>query len=99
MSHAKYHWQRNFVFDDMDVMNSLPGYLRRDVGNCLSEKYFNQCEIFQDLSPYIRGLIALRLRCVSCNAGYELFHAQQYGKELFIQRTGILINFILVIIC
>ena len=35
----------NFVFDDMDVINSLPGYLRRDVGNCLSAKYFNECEI------------------------------------------------------
>ena len=89
MSHAKYNWQRNFVFDDMDVMNSLPGYLRRDVGNCLSERYFNQLSIFEDLSPYIRGLIALRLRCVSCNSNYKLFHAQQYGKELFIQRTGV----------
>eukprot|EP01084_Bolivina_argentea_P178942 309260_1 len=89
MSHAKYHWTRNFVFDDMDVMHSLPGYLRRDVGNCLSEKYFCNLEIFQDLSPYIRGLIALRLRCVSCNSDYELFHSQQYGKELFIQRSGV----------
>eukprot|EP01083_Nonionella_stella_P081253 223714_1 len=89
MSHAKYHWERNFVFDDLDVMNALPGYLRRDVGNCLSEKYFSQLSIFDDLSPYIRGLIALRLRCVSCNSGYELFHAQQYGKEMFIQRTGV----------
>ena len=90
MRHLRYFWQSTNPFaNGREVLGCLPPQLQRNITRHCDSKYFvNQMAIFADLNPYIRGLLALEMKSISCGGGQFLFREGQFGKGLFMQRTG-----------
>ena len=59
-----------------------------DVSAFVAKQVLRKLPIFDVLDSHTVGLIALRMRSVSCNAGYKLFQANDPAKEIYIQRSG-----------
>lgn len=90
MTHLKQYWRGNLPFDnENEVMRCLPGHLKRKITrHCDRSHFIDQMEMFSDLNAYIRGLIALKMRAVSCASDRFLYRDAQWGKTMYFQRTG-----------
>ena len=88
MTHTKYHCKNNYLFDEMGVLSNLPVYLRLEVSAFVGKQILRQIELFSHLDSYTIGLIGLKMRQISCNAGHKLFQTNDTGKEIYIQRSG-----------
>ena len=89
LTHIKYHCQYNYVFNDNDLLQSLPPYLQSDIHQYLAHRILSQIDMFKSLNKSILGQIALKMRSISCNEDYELFKLRDRAKEIYIQRTGV----------
>ena len=79
LSHTKYHWDQNYVFDDdIGLLESLPIRIRFEIGRQISNKFLSTCPIFDDLDAYVKGLIALKLKSICCNENIKLFKVHLY---------------------
>eukprot|EP01083_Nonionella_stella_P290192 987500_1 len=91
LTHTRYHCNHNYVLgDEQDVLSNLPSYLAMDVSLYISRKYLENLDFFGNdfIDPYIRGLIALKIKSISCNKGYKLFVKGDVAEKLYIQRIG-----------
>jgi len=88
MTHVTYFWKRNFVYDDQDVLQSLPYGIQYDVLKFTGRQMFGDFAPFENLPMTTKGLLALRLKQFSCNKGFPVYRHGDVAKELFIQRTG-----------
>eukprot|EP01084_Bolivina_argentea_P146243 256141_1 len=92
LTHIRYHCNYNYVFDEQELMDLLPPYLKYDVNMSIAEQFLSQLEIFNndefELEPFIIGQIALKMKSISCNEGYTLYHIGDAANEFYIQRTG-----------
>ena len=59
-----------------------------DIGAYVGKQILRKLPLFDGLDSYTIGLIALKMKSISCNAGYTLFQANDIAKEIFIQRSG-----------
>ena len=41
------------------------------------------------IDPHVVGTIALKMRSISCNAGYKLYKKGDLSHQIYIQRTGV----------
>eukprot|EP01084_Bolivina_argentea_P146242 256137_1 len=93
LTHIRYHCNYNYVFDEDELMDLLPPYLKYDVNLNIAEQFLNELEIFNNnnfqLEPFIIGQIALKMKSISCNQGYTLYHIGDASNEFYIQRTGV----------
>ena len=93
ISHTKRHFESTYAFDDeKSLLDILPMRIRFEIGYQITQSFLSTLNIFDDFDEYIQGLIALKLKTISCNVNIKLFQRGQYGKELFIQRSGIAIE-------
>ena len=89
ITHTRYHCKNNFMFDEMSVLDNLPEYLQMDVSAYIGKQILKQIGIFsKHIDSYTMGLIALKMKSVSCNAGYKLFQTNDIGNKIYIQRSG-----------
>eukprot|EP01083_Nonionella_stella_P149628 475533_1 len=89
MTHLKYYWASNSILNDEEVIKCLPPQIQRSVAKHCDKSYLiDQLPIFQPLNAYIRGLIALKLKSISCAGDEYLFKEGEFGQTLYIQRTG-----------
>ena len=93
VTHIRYHCHYNFVFDENDLMSSLPPNLQHEVERQLGETVLAQLDFFDSFrkspgSMQTLGQIAYKMRAVSCNEGYCIFKRGDRAKEIYIQRTG-----------
>lgn len=91
LSHIRYHCGYNYVFDEADLIETLPPYLQNDIHSYLGQFVLWQLDFLKSLrrsSSQILGQIALKMQSVSCNEGYCLFSRGNRAKEFYIQRTG-----------
>ena len=61
---------------------------RMDVSAYVAKQMLRELPIFSILDSYTIGLIALKMKSISCNAGYKLFQSNDPAKEIYIQRSG-----------
>ena len=88
LTHARYYCDYNYVFDENDLLTSLPAHLQQDIYHCLAKNILKQIDIFKSLNDNILGLLSLKLKSISCNEDHILFHKGSRSKEIYIQRTG-----------
>ena len=88
ITHTKYHCKNNFMFDEMSILNNLPRHLKSDVSIYVGTQILNQLKLFDKLDYQTIGLISLKMKLISCNAGYTLFDENDLGNEIYIQRSG-----------
>ncbi len=92
-THIRYHCHYNFVFDEADLISSLPPNLQHEVERQLGETVLCQLDFFKSFgrspgSMQTLGQIAYKMRAVSCNEGFCVFRRGDRAKEIYIQRTG-----------
>ena len=80
MTHITYFWKRNFVYDDIEILSSLPFGIQYDVLKYHGDRIFAKFEPFQMLPDTTKGLLAIKLKQFSCNKGYFLVY--KYGDTL-----------------
>ena len=61
---------------------------RMDVSAFVARQVLRKIPIFDVLDSHTIGLIALKMKSVSCNRGYKLFQANDPAKTMYIQRSG-----------
>lgn len=90
LTHIRYHCGYNYVFDESELISSLPPYLQNDIHSFLAQTILMQIDIFKSFkkSPQILGQISLKMRSISCNENYCLYKKGDRAKEIYIQRTG-----------
>lgn len=76
------------VFDEGDLITSLPPQLQYDIQRHLGLGILFQIDFFKDIDPSVLGEISLRMRSISCNEEYDLFKVGDRAKHIYIQRTG-----------
>ena len=59
-----------------------------DVSAYVAKQVLRKLPIFDVLDSHTIGLIALKMKKISCNAGYKLFHANDAAREMYILRSG-----------
>ena len=62
--------------------------IRRDVTTHVGKQILRRIPLFNILDSSTTGLISLRMRSISCNAGYKLFQGGDPAKEIYILRSG-----------
>eukprot|EP01084_Bolivina_argentea_P029704 55151_1 len=91
-SHIRYHARYNYVFDETDLLDTLPSYLRHDINSCVAKQFLINIGIFQNeyiqLPAHIIGAIAIKCQAISCNQCFKLYAIDDIAKEFYIQRTG-----------
>ena len=91
--HTENYFETTYAFgDERELLNILPVRIKYEIGYQISKEYLSATDIFDDFDEYIKGLISLKLKTISCNVNIKLFQRGHYGKELFIQRSGIAIE-------
>ena len=93
LTHIRYHCRYNYVFDEGDLISSLPPNLRNEIHCKLAQSILSQLDFFESFtksnsSLQTLGQIALKMRSISCNEGHFLFSKGDRAKEIYIQRTG-----------
>ena len=88
MTHTRYHCDYNYVFDESDLLYSLPPQLRDEIQHYLGRNILYQIDFFKGIDECVLGEMSLRMRSISCNEGYDLFKKGDRGKHIYIQRTG-----------
>ena len=90
LTHIRYHCGYNYVFDENDLISSLPPYLQNDIHSFLARSILMQLNIFKSIKKNLEilGQISLKMRSISCNERYSLFKKGDRAKEIYIQRTG-----------
>merc|ERR1712176_254489 len=88
LTHTRYHCKHNYIFDEDAVLKHLPPYLQMDISYYVAKKALNDIDFFRDISPMVRGSIALKMKSISCNAGYKLYKKGDLAQQIYIQRTG-----------
>eukprot|EP01083_Nonionella_stella_P131742 400458_1 len=91
LTHTRYHCNYNYVFDEKEVLNTLPPYLQMDVSFYVARRLLNSLDFLDNkiVDPVIRGSIAMKMKSISCNNGYKLFQKGDIAQQIYIQRTGI----------
>ena len=89
ISHAKYYYKKNFIFDCEKTIKSLPNYVVNEIGSQISKRYFKNVKIFDHLNDYIKGLISLKLKSISCNSNHNLYNIGDSSQNIYILRTGV----------
>ena len=97
LTHTKYDYKENCVFNEVHILKSLPPYLRQMIANQLAKQYFGDIGFFNEINKEILGYIALKMKNISINAGNYLFKYNEYAQDMYIIKSGILD--ILYIIC
>ncbi len=56
-----------------------------DVSLYISNKYLENLDFFCNkfIDPYVRGLIALKMKSISCNKGYKLFAKGDIAEKIY----------------
>jgi len=93
LMHIRYHCRYNFVFDEDDLISSLPPNLQHEVERQLGDSVLCQLDFFKSFtrstgSLQTLGQIAFKMRSISCNAGFCIFRRGDKAKEIYFQRTG-----------
>ena len=90
-SHLKYHHNYNFVVGaESEILDDLPTHLRSRIETEIASKTLKDIDFLSDFLPLpLIGQIALKMRSISCNAGHWLYRKNEFGDELYIQRTGV----------
>ena len=77
------------MFDEHAILMHLPPFLKNNVSNYMAHEYFGNLSLFSHIHPYVLGLLALKLKSISCNSQHYLFHKSQFGQEIYIVKSGI----------
>ena len=93
LTHIRYHCRYNYVFDESELIASLPPNLQDQIHSQVAEMGLCQLDFFKSFTKNKRcmrtlGQIALKMRSISCNEGFQVFTKGDRAKELYIQRTG-----------
>ena len=88
IAHMKYYCRHNYLFDEQSVLGCLPDFLQNDIACELAKRVLLKLSIFKHMDPRIVGLIALRVRAISCNSHFNLYQQGDPSKELYILRVG-----------
>ena len=93
LTHIWYHCRYNYVFDETDLIAALPPNLQDDIHSRVAEAGLSQLDFLKSLTKNKRcirtlGQIALKMRSISCNEGFQIFSKGDRAKEVYIQRTG-----------
>ena len=93
LTHIRYHCRYNYVFDEGDLISSLPPNLQNQIHSNLAQSILSQIDFFKSFtkstgSMHILGQIALKIRSISCNEGFKIIERGDRAKEIYIQRTG-----------
>merc|ERR1719242_1733615 len=90
LTHIRYHCRYNYVFDESDLISSLPPNLQDEIHFKIAETGLSQLDFLKSFtknkrSLRILGQIALKMRSISCNEGFQLFEKGDRAKEFYIQ--------------
>ena len=93
LTHIRYHCRYNYVFDEGDLISSLPPNLQNQIHSRFAHSILSQLDFFESFtkstnSMQTLGQISLKMRSISCNEGFALFSKGDRAKEIYIQRTG-----------
>eukprot|EP01084_Bolivina_argentea_P034560 63993_1 len=88
LAHLKYHFSNNYIFDKNKIFANIPTYLYKMVAKQLAQRVVEKITFFKPLRSDVRGLIALKTKSISCNAGYKLYKKGDKYNKIYIQRTG-----------
>ena len=88
MTHITYFWKRNFVYDDIEILSTLPYGIQYDVLKYYGDRIFATFKPFAMLPDTTKGLLAIKLKQFSCNKGFPVYTYGDRAKEFYIQRTG-----------
>eukprot|EP01083_Nonionella_stella_P129893 394146_1 len=88
LTHIRYHFGYNYVFDSDELIESLPPYLQNDIHSFLAQSMLMQFDFLKHLNAQILGQFALKMRSISCNEKFCLFERGDRAKHIYIQRTG-----------
>ena len=59
-----------------------------NVSGYIAKQILAKIPMFDVLDSHVVGLIALKMRKISCNSGYKLFDVNDPAREMYIQRSG-----------
>ena len=81
----RYHCGYNYVFDESDLISTLPPYLQNDVHSFLARTILMQMDIFKSIKKNLEilGQISLKMRSISCNENFKLFKKNDRAKEIY----------------
>merc|ERR1719361_956818 len=93
LTHIQYHVAHNYVFEEDELIDSLPPNIQKEIHQRLAQSVLTQIDFFNSFQRSVGmketlGEIALKMRSVSCNEGRPLFSIGDRAKEIYIQRSG-----------
>eukprot|EP01084_Bolivina_argentea_P160057 278753_1 len=88
ITHISYFWKKNFIYDDFEILQSLPFTIQYEILNICGNKMFTSFKPFDDLPNTTKGLLSLKLKKFSMNKGCYVYQNDDIAKEFYVQRTG-----------
>merc|ERR1719295_1183284 len=93
LKHIVYHVDNNYVFEEDELIASLPPHLQSQIHQRLAKTVLTQLDFFQSFQrstgmKETLGEIALKMKKISCNERAFLYEKDDRAKEIYIQRSG-----------
>lgn len=87
-SYYSFHWSRQNVFDEAQILAGLPVHLRKEVALTTNRKIITAIPFFESADDSFVSEVVLRLQPIQAAAGDWLIRAGEIGSEMYIVDSG-----------
>jgi CRP-like cAMP-binding protein len=88
-THYEYIWKRKTVYDEREILQQLPTFLRTRVALYLNQDLIRNVAFLRDLGSDCLALLVTELRPFRVSAGHWIFKQGALGREMCFLADGI----------
>jgi len=87
--HFEYRWRLSSIYDEMEILNSIPSFLRTEVALFMYRDVVKDVDFLHELGNKCLASLATAVQPVRASPGQAIVQMHQIGMEMYIMQRGV----------